>query len=72
MGVNHLAHFHLTSLLLPRMLASAGANTPPPRVVVLSSSAHAMSNADTMADASLGMQVRRWHMRLPQGPTPET
>lgn len=63
MGVNHLAHFHLTSLLLPRMLTkysrSNGVYESPPRVVVLSSSAHGMSSADSMADASLGMQVRR-------------
>lgn len=62
MGVNHLAHFYLTELLLPRMLAAKS-----PRVVVLSSSAHAMSDAETMADPSLGMSkllngpdVARW------------
>ena len=34
-GVNHLAHFHLTSLLLPALKAAGGA-----RVVALSSSGH--------------------------------
>ena len=50
MGVNHLAHFHLTMALLPRVLAAES-----PRVVVLSSSAHGMSSAKVMADPTLGM-----------------
>lgn len=58
MGVNHLAHFHLTSLLLPRVLASDS-----PRVVVLSSSAHALSSAAPMADPSLGMKGLLNHQR---------
>ena len=50
MAVNHLAHFHLTTLLLPKVLAAAD-----PRVVVLSSSAHAISSVAVMTEPSLGM-----------------
>lgn len=42
LGVNHLAHFLLTCLLLPRMRASA-----PSRVITLSSIAH-ISESDTV------------------------
>ncbi|GAA2388673.1 oxidoreductase [Streptomyces glaucosporus] len=40
-GVNHLGHFALTGLLLPRLLAARGA-----RVITVSSLAHAMANVD--------------------------
>lgn len=66
MGVNHLAHFHLTSLVLPLLLAA-----DQPRVVVLSSSAASgLSSIDAMTDPSLGMDAlldgtRRWLMGAP-------
>lgn len=66
MGVNHLAHFHLTSLLLPLVLAAEH-----PRVVVLSSTAaSAMSSIEAMTDPSLGMNAllngsRSWLMGVP-------
>lgn len=41
LGVNHLAHFVLTNLLMDRLKASA-----PSRIVVTSSSAHAMGHMD--------------------------
>ncbi|WP_031507386.1 oxidoreductase [Streptomyces megasporus] len=40
-GVNHLGHFALTGLLLPRLLAARGA-----RVITVSSLAHALADVD--------------------------
>jgi NAD(P)-dependent dehydrogenase (short-subunit alcohol dehydrogenase family) len=53
-GVNHLGHFALTGLLLPKLLATPGA-----RVVTLSSGAHALSNID-INDLNSERRYRRW------------
>lgn len=53
-GVNHLGHFALTGLLLPKLLATPGA-----RVVTVSSGLHALSNID-MGDLNSERNYRRW------------
>ncbi|MFF3844316.1 oxidoreductase [Streptomyces sp. NPDC002328] len=53
-GVNHLGHFALTGLLLPRLLA-----TPEARVVNVSSMAHLLSNIDPR-DLNSERRYRRW------------
>ncbi|MFF3454063.1 oxidoreductase [Streptomyces sp. NPDC002730] len=53
-GVNHLGHFALTGLLLPKLL-----DTPGARVVSLSSGLHAMANLD-MGDLNSERRYRRW------------
>lgn len=53
-GVNHLGHFALTGLLLPKLLATPGA-----RVVSVSSGLHALSNID-MGDLNSERNYRRW------------
>ncbi|MFD9220498.1 oxidoreductase [Streptomyces sp. NPDC060064] len=53
-GVNHLGHFALTGLLLPKLL-----DTPGARVVSLSSGLHAMANLD-IADLNSERHYRRW------------
>jgi len=51
MGVNHLAHFQLTRLLLPLLLSASA-----PRVVILSSSAaYGFGSHGAMTDPRLGM-----------------
>ena len=50
-GVNHLGHFALTGLLLPRLLGTADA-----RVVTVSSGMHAVSNID-ITDLTIAMCV---------------
>ena len=50
-GVNHLSHFHLTTLLLPKLKASA-----PARVVAVSSAAEAQAYAE-------GMRFDLWETR---------
>ncbi|MGW7366580.1 oxidoreductase [Streptomyces sp. NPDC054841] len=53
-GVNHLGHFALTGLLLPKLL-----NTPGARVVSVSSGMHAIANVD-MGDLNGERRYRRW------------
>ncbi|MEV7420464.1 oxidoreductase [Streptomyces sp. NPDC089919] len=53
-GVNHLGHFALTGLLLPRLLATPGA-----RVVSLSSGFHALSDL-AHDDLNSETRYRRW------------
>ncbi|MFD4859600.1 oxidoreductase [Streptomyces atratus] len=53
-GVNHLGHFALTGLLLPKLL-----DTPGARVVSVSSGMHALSNID-IGDLNSEQNYRRW------------
>ncbi|MEV6164011.1 oxidoreductase [Streptomyces sp. NPDC052052] len=53
-GVNHLGHFALTGLLLPKLLATPGA-----RVVSVSSIVHALSDID-IGDLNSERKYRRW------------
>ncbi|GGZ28171.1 oxidoreductase [Streptomyces inusitatus] len=53
-GVNHLGHFALTGLLLPKLLGTPGA-----RVVSVSSLVHAAADLD-MGDLNSEHQYRRW------------
>ncbi|WP_445528594.1 oxidoreductase [Streptomyces cyslabdanicus] len=53
-GVNHLGHFALTGLLLPRLL-----DTPGARVVTVSSVMHALANVDPR-DLNSARRYRRW------------
>lgn len=53
-GTNHLGHFALTGLLLPRLL-----ETPAARVVTVSSTAHALANID-IDDLNSERRYRRW------------
>lgn len=53
-GVNHLGHFALTGLLLPKLLATPGA-----RVVSVSSGMHAIANVD-LGDLNSERRYRRW------------
>jgi NAD(P)-dependent dehydrogenase (short-subunit alcohol dehydrogenase family) len=53
-GVNHLGHFALTGLLLPRLLATSGAH-----VVSLSSGLHALANIE-IGDLNSERRYRRW------------
>lgn len=53
-GVNHLGHFALTGLLLPKLLRTPGA-----RVVTVSSGLHALANID-MGDLNSERVYRRW------------
>ncbi|MFE2509860.1 oxidoreductase [Streptomyces naganishii] len=53
-GVNHLGHFALTALLLPRLTAAPGA-----RVVTVSSMVHVLANIDPH-DLNSERRYRRW------------
>ncbi|MEU9114335.1 oxidoreductase [Streptomyces sp. NPDC048483] len=53
-GTNHLGHFALTGLLLPKLLATPGA-----RVVTVSSMLHALSDID-FSDLNSERTYRRW------------
>ncbi|MFI2235204.1 oxidoreductase [Streptomyces chrestomyceticus] len=53
-GTNHLGHFALTGLLLPKLLATPGA-----RVVTVSSGFHMLSNVD-LDDLNSERGYRRW------------
>ncbi|MEU7032862.1 oxidoreductase [Streptomyces sp. NPDC046237] len=53
-GVNHLGHFALTGLLLPRLL-----DAPSARIVTVSSGMHAISRLD-MGDLNSERKYRRW------------
>ncbi|MGP9020954.1 oxidoreductase [Streptomyces sp. BR1] len=53
-GVNHLGHFALTGLLLPKLRAA-----PSARVVSVSSGLHALSNVD-LTDLNSERGYRRW------------
>lgn len=53
-GTNHLGHFALTGLLLPKLLATPGA-----RVVTVSSMLHALADLD-FTDLNSARSYRRW------------
>lgn len=53
-GVNHLGHFALTGLLLPKLLGTPGA-----RMVSMSSFMHVLANID-MGDLNSERRYRRW------------
>jgi NAD(P)-dependent dehydrogenase (short-subunit alcohol dehydrogenase family) len=53
-GVNHLGHFALTGLMLPRLLRTPGA-----RIVTVSSAFHALANID-MTDLNSERGYGRW------------